>query len=306
MTLANANRTYRSARLIFNPAAGRGSAKRSLPEIQSALNAAGIIPEVLATRAPGDATTLALQAAKDNVELVLSVGGDGTLQEVANGLVQAERGDSVPTLGIIPVGTGNDFLKTLGVPGEWKGACERIVQGQTRTVDVGRINGRVFVNNVGVGFDAQVGIEAKKIQNLRGTAVYVAALARTMLISYSTPQVTIQCDDKTFTQSITMLSIGNGRCSGGTFWLTPTALLDDGLLDVCIIRGLSKPGILGLVPEVMKGTHVTKEAAQTLRARKITVTSNEPLPVHADGEVLYTDAQKLEIEVLPGVLKMLA
>ncbi len=304
--LNNANGSNHSARLIFNPAAGRGSAKQYLPDIQAALRAAGIEPELKPTSAPGDAIAFARQAALDDVQLVLSVGGDGTLQEVANGLVQADRGEAVPTLGIVPVGTGNDFLKTLGVPGQWQAACERVARGQARRIDVGRINGRVFVNNVGIGFDAQVGIEAKKIQNLRGTAVYVAALARTMMISYRTPKVTIQCDDQTFNQTITMISIGNGRCSGGTFWLTPNAILDDGCLDVCLIRGLSKPDILALVPQVMKGTHITKESSHTLRARKIVITSEEPLPVHADGEVLYTDARQMEIEILPGALNVLA
>jgi diacylglycerol kinase (ATP) len=293
-------------RLIFNPAAGKGSASQRLPDIMAALKAAGIEPELLKTTAHGDAMVMAEQAALDNVDMILSVGGDGTLQEVANGLVKANRGKDVPTLGIIPAGTGNDFLKTLGVPGDWKGACERVVRGQTRWVDVGRINGRVFANNVGIGFDAQVGIEAKKIQNLRGTMVYVAALGRTMVISYRTPQVTIQCDDQTFKQTVTMISVGNGRASGGTFLLTPNALLDDGLLDVCIIDGLSKLGILGLVPKVMKGTHIQEKSTRSLRAKKITVTSDDPLPVHADGEVLYTDATRLEIEVLPGALKVIA
>lgn len=306
MAVTHTNGKSPSARLIFNPAAGRGSAKQYLPDIQNALRAAGIEPELKPTTAPGDATAFARQAALDEVQLVLSVGGDGTLQEVANGLVQANRGDAVPTLGIIPVGTGNDFLKTLGVPGHWQVACERIAQGKARRIDVGRINGRVFVNNVGIGFDAQVGIEAKKIQNLRGTAVYVMALARTMMISYRTPRVTVQCDDQTFNQTITMISVGNGRCSGGTFWLTPNAVLDDGCLDVCLIEGLSKPGILSLVPQVMKGTHIQKDSSRTLRARKITVTSEEPLPVHADGEVLYTEIKQMEIEILPRALNVLS
>ena len=210
------------------------------------------------------------------------------------------------TLGLVPTGTGNDFLKTLGVPNNWRATCDVIARNQSRPIDVGRINGRVFVNNVGVGFDAQVSIEAQKVKGLRGQAVYMAALARTMLLSYRTPQVTIERDGETFTQSITMLNIGNGRCSGGGFWLTPQAELGDGLLDVCVIRGLSKPRILALVSHVMKGTHVTKESVQMKRAHRITVTSPEPLPVHADGEILYTEVKRLEIEVLPSRLTMLA
>jgi len=296
---------HRFARLIYNPTAGRGRAKGLLPEIQRALQAVEIETEVAQTGAPGDAQALARQAAQEAVALVIAVGGDGTLQEIANGLVDGSPNGAPPVLGLIPAGTGNDFLKTLGVPNDWRAACDVIARNQSRPIDVGRINGRVFVNNVGVGFDAQVGIEAQKVKGLRGQAVYMAALARTLLLSYRTPQVTIQCDDETFTQSITMLNIGNGRCSGGGFWLTPQAELGDGLLDVCVIRGLSKPQILALVPHVMKGTHVSKEPVQMKRTRRITVTSPEPLPVHADGEILYTDAQRLEVEVLPGRLNML-
>ena len=105
---------------------------------------------------------------------------------------------------------------------------------------------------------------------------------------------------------MTMLTIGNGRCAGGGFWLTPDAQVDDGLLDVCLIAGLSRPQILGLVPHVMKGTHVDKKPVQMKRARRIVITSPEPLPVHADGEILGTDLRRLEIDVLPGRLSLLA
>lgn len=132
------------------------------------------------------------------------------------------------------------------------------------------------------------------------------ALQTRLLLSYRTPQVTLECHEATFTQRITRLNIGNGRCSGGGFWLTPQAELDDGLLDVCVIGGLSKPQIMALVPHVMKGTHVSNAPVQMKRARRIVITSSEPLPVHADGEILYTAVRRLEVDVLPGRLTMLA
>src|SRR5438093_1250310 len=132
-----------------------------------------------------------------------------------------------------------------------------------------------------------------------GQAVDVAAPARTMLLSYRTPPVTIGLDGATSQQRITLLTVGNGRCSGGSFWLTPDALLDDGLFDVCIARGMSKPQILALVPHVMKGTHVNKPAVRMARAAHITIQSEQPLPVHADGEILYTGAHELDVTLLP-------
>jgi diacylglycerol kinase (ATP) len=303
-TQTSAGSHQTAARLIYNPAAGRGRSHGLLPEIQRVLKAAGIEADVAQTRAPGDARVMARQAAQAQMPLVIAVGGDGTFQEVANGFVDCASAGPLPALGLVPAGTGNDFPKTLGVA-DWRAACDLIARGQRRQIDVGRVNGRIFVNNIGIGFDAQVGIEAQKIKRLRGQAVYLAALARTLILSYRTPEVTVQADDETFSQSITMLNVGNGRCSGGGFWFTPQARLDDGLLDLCVIRGLSKPQILGLVPHVMKGAHTTKEPVQMKRARRIVITSTDPLPVHADGEILYTNTHRLEIDLLPGQLTIL-
>jgi YegS/Rv2252/BmrU family lipid kinase len=249
---------------------------------------------------------LAAMAARDSVPLVIAAGGDGTLHEVAAGLVEGSAdAASAPVLGILPLGTGNDFIKTLGVPSEWRAAVERLARGQPRRIDLGRLNGHVFVNNVGIGFDAQVGIEAQKVKWLKGEAVYLAGLLRALLGAYRTPEVTVQVDDQTLKQTVTMLDIGNGRCSGGSFWLNPEAQLDDGMLDVCVVAGLSRPGIMRLVPKVMKGAHAGEAAIRMLRGRRIQITSASPLPVHADGDVLYTDARALLLECLPGRVRML-
>ena len=299
-----------SAKLICNPTAGRGRAGRLLGDVKAMLHSLGVASDVAQTHRPGEATTLAAQALADGFALVIAMGGDGTLNEVVNGLVQ-EPGGGKPNgrsgaLGIIPVGTGNDFIKMLGIPQDWRAACNRIAHGQARRVDVGRVNGRTFLNNVGIGFGAQVGIEAKKIRWLSGQAVYLAALARNMLLSYRTPQVCIHLDDEQIKQSITLLTIGNGRCSGGGFWLTPQAEVDDGFFDICLVHGLSKAQMLALVPSAMKGTHITAPPVRMSRARQITVTSADPLPVHADGEILYTDAHHLEVTLLPSALDVIA
>jgi YegS/Rv2252/BmrU family lipid kinase len=293
------------AKLICNPMAGRQQARHLLPAIRQTLTALGLTTDVVQTRAPGEAVHLAQQAQNEGFPLVIAVGGDGTVNEVANGLVAATPEGVAGRLGIIPVGTGNDFCKMLSPKAGWRAACTRLVQGQVRRIDVAQVNGRVFINNVGIGFDAQVGIEAQKIRWLRGQAVYLAALVRNLLFTYRTPQVTLQLDDQLLKQPITLCTIGNGRCSGGGFWVTPQAQIDDGLLDVCIIAGLSKRRMLALTPQVMKGVHIHDPAVRMVHARRITITSSEPLPVHADGEILYSDAHQLEIEVLPGKLEVM-
>lgn len=298
-----------SAKLICNPAAGRGRAGRILPEVRTMLNTLKIDSDVVLTRSAGEATALAAAAQQAGFPLIIAMGGDGTVHEVGNGLVDAQPSsgpaNGIGKMGVIPVGTGNDFFKMLAIPRDWRAACTHLAQGQSRYIDVGRINGRVFLNNVGIGFDAQVGIEAQKVRWLRGTAVYVAGLARNMLLSYHTPQVTVQIDEAQVEQSLTLLTIGNGRCSGGGFWLTPHAQIDDGLFDICLVRGLSKLQMLALVPKAMKGTHISEEPVHMTRARKITLTSAEPLPVHADGEILYTAAHKLAVELLPAALAVI-
>jgi len=299
-----------SAKLICNPTAGRGRAGRLLPDVQALLGELGIKADVVLTRAAREATTLAAQAAQAGFPLIIAMGGDGTVQEVGEGIINSGAtttgANGAGAMGIVPVGTGNDFIKMLAIPPDWRAACTHIAKGKNRRVDVGCINGRVFLNNVGIGFDAQVGIEAKKVRWLRGQAVYLAALARNMLLSYRTPTVRVHLDDRQIEQSITLLTIGNGRCSGGGFWLTPHAQVDDGWLDICLVRGLSKAHMLALVPKAMQGTHTTAEPVQMTRARKITITSDDPLPVHADGEILYTDANHLVVELLPARLDVIA
>ena len=280
---------------------GRKTCRRD----QVCLRELGIETVLSQTHGPGDAVALAQRAKQDGFELVIAVGGDGTIYETVNGLARAAGAGVAGTLGIIPIGSGNDFVKMLDIPSGWQAACRRIAHGGPRRVDIGRIDDRFFVNNVGMGFDAQVGIEALKVTWARGKAVYMVALARNMLFSYRTPNVKIEMDGESFSRQITLLTVGNGRCSGGGFWLTPSAEIDDGLFDVCIGRKMSKLQILALVPYVMKGTHVTHPEVQMARARRIVVTSDEPLPVHADGEIIYTSATRIEAELLPRKLELI-
>ena len=293
------------AKVILNPTAGRGEAGRLADEVSATLQALGVAHDVTLTRAVGDGATLAEQAKRDGCATVIAVGGDGTVSEVVNGLMRA-AGDGVGgTLGIIPIGTGNDFIKMLDVPLDWRQACAKIAAGQTRRVDVGRVNDRFTTNGVGIGFDTLVGIESRKITWARGTAVYVIGLARTLLLTYRTPRVHIELDGEPIEQDITLISIANGRCYGGGFWVCPNAVVDDGLFDVCLARGLNRLQILSLVPQVMKGTHVDKPPVRMARARKVVVTSDESLPVHLDGEILGTDLHRVEAEMLAGRLEVI-
>src|SRR5204862_8332574 len=177
---------------------------------------------------------------RNRVDCVTIAGGVGSVNESVNGYDGIAREEQA--FAVIPLGTGNDFAKMLGVGDDWRLACERITRGETRRVDAGRCNGHVFANGFGAGFDAQVAIEANGICWIRGNAVYGVALARTLLLRYSTPNARIVHDGGTIEGRITMLAAANGTTYGGAFRIAPDADIADGLLDVMVAEQLSRAG----------------------------------------------------------------
>jgi YegS/Rv2252/BmrU family lipid kinase len=292
-------------RLIVNPIAGRGYASRAERDICKILKGFGVPFDVVRTRGPNEAVTLAEQASLEYCHPVVAVGGDGTVHEVLNGLVRAhDNGGPVGTLGVIPTGSGNDFEYMLNVPDGLEGACRKLAEGKTRLIDVGRINDRYFANGVGIGFDATVNIVSRRHRRLRGLMLYLVSALEALYIHYRAPTVTINYDGTEITGKILMVSVANGRRIGGGFMIAPTAEIDDGLLDLCVAREVSRPQILTLIPHVIRGTHVDKPPVTMLQARKIVVTSDDDLPSHVDGEIFTTDAHRLEMEILPRRLRV--
>lgn len=291
--------------LIINPRAGHRAGGRFGAGIAQQLRRLGCQVSVQFTRAPRDAIELAAAACGGSPDCLAVAGGDGTLFEAVNGVLRAGAGE-LP-LGLIPIGTGNDFAKMLGLkPHDWRAACERILSGRPRAVDAGRVNDWHFVNGVGMGFDAQVALAANRLKWLPGMGAYALALLRTLLFDYRNPALHLRHDGGALSLPVTLVTAGNGRCHGGAFRLTPQAEIDDGLLDILVAEAATRRGVLRLAPSVMRGTHLGKPGVRDLRSRRLRVESADPLVVHADGEILYTDAHALEIEILPGALRMLA
>lgn len=292
-----------SIKLIVNPQAGRGEVRRQMPAIREILAHHGLEYAETWSEKPGDAVEMAHKAAKDGYPLVVAVGGDGTVQEVANGILQADSPSTA--LGILPVGSASDFAYSVGIPTDLEAACRILKEGKGRLIDVGRIEGdRFFLNAAGVGFDAQVAMETLKMKRLRGFAMYLVAVFRT-LRAYELPKVTIDLDGRKMEQTITLAVAANGRRYGGGFHIAPAARLDDGLFEVCIGRGLSRLGILRLLPEVMRGTHVDKEPVTMAQAKQVIIESEDPLAVHADGEIVATEAHRLALELEPKRLQIM-
>ncbi|HMB93607.1 MAG TPA: diacylglycerol kinase family protein [Rhodothermales bacterium] len=300
---------------ILNPAADHGRTGKRCPQVRAALRSVGLTDEIWQTTHPGHAVVLARQAATQ-ADVVVAVGGDGTVHEVSRGLI--ESGCPV-SLGVLPLGTGNDFVKMLGMPRRLDEAVQALKIARPQAVDYGRVrwyeggqlHEQPFVNAVGAGFDAQAAIEASAFKGLPGITGYLVAVLRT-LRRWQSPQVRIvgrSASDQEMTLlyegPLLLVTVGNGISSGGMFRLTPQASITDGLLDVCLVQDVSKSRILQMMPHVIQGTHETAQEVHMNQINGLIISSATGLPVHADGEILAQQAPTIEIEVVSGGLSVL-
>jgi len=291
--------------LIVNPIAGRGAGERVIPRIVRLLREHGLSFDLVRTERPWHAAELARQAVVSGYRTVVAVGGDGTSNEVLNGLMAArEAGEGEAAMGVLCVGTGNDFAYGMGIPLDLEEGCAALARGRTRRVDVGHARGfRYFGNGIGIGFDAAVNVVASRLQRLRGFLVYLIAVLRTLLFYYRAPLTRIELDDQTLEQPALMISVMNGRRMGGGFLMTPFSRPDDGLFDLCIGQKMSQLEMLSFVPRFMKGTQVGDPRVIMTRSRRVRVKVEEGTQVvHADGETLALDVRELDLGVVPQAL----
>ena len=295
--------------LILNPASGRGAGRRLRTRIERSLQAAGVRFELAETTGPGHALGLAREAAHAHVERIICAGGDGTLHEAANGLLQgprAEDGATRTALGTIPIGTGNDFAKLLGVfklPPET--AAMRMAHAEPRRFDVGRVIGEHFVNSLGIGFDAEAVRQSNKITRLSGLAVYLVAVYKTFVL-FRAPTLEVKSEAHSETGPMMMLECSIGVSAGGGFYLTPQADPSDGLLDVCLIRKVGLMKFLRYVPRVLKGTHVQLDEVAMFQTPQLTIrTTDGPLLLHLDGELRQPESPQIEVTLEPKRLRAL-
>ena len=295
-------------RVIVNPVSGRGAGERAIPQIESLLGGHGLDFDLVRTERPWHAADLAEEACRSGYDVVVAAGGDGTANEVLNGLMRARQAGAGPgvAMGVLCVGRGNDFAFGVGVPKDLVAGCRALAQGQRRTIDVGRAvgglypQGRYFGNGAGIGFDAVVGFEALKMTRLHGFASYIVAVLKVIFLYYRAPRVAIDIDGQTLSQPSLMISVMNGRRMGGGFMMAPQGRPDDGLFDLCIAGQVSRARMFALIPRFMNGTQATQKCIATARARRIVVRALEgALPAHLDGETLCTEARELTLELVP-------
>ncbi len=299
-------------RLIVNPAAGGGTAGEELQNIERSLRSLGLDYDVVCTERPWHAVELAEEAAEE-AEIVVAVGGDGTANEVLNGLMRAKASGHTAALGILCVGRGNDLAFGMGIPTNWNEGCTCLAEDQRRIVDVGQVfggnypDGRYFGNGIGIGFDAVVGFVAARFKHLRGFIGYFVAALQTIFLFFKAPLVRLEFDGQPMNLHALMVSIMNGSRMGGGFMMAPYGRPDDGFLDLCIARQVSRPRILALLLKFTKGTQFEHPAISDGQTQQLSVTAVEGvLPAHADGETLCTDGVKLTVNIIPQAIQIIA
>ena len=295
-------------KVILNPVAGVGSSLKVFPVIKNELDKHELDYDIVETSHPWHAATLAKQAAIEGFDVVVAVGGDGTANEVINGLMDAKLSgiDPLPALGVVSSGRGNDFAFGAGIPIEIEQSCQVLKDGYKKRIDIGYVKGglfpegRYFGNGVGIGFDAVVGFEAVKLKPLSGFAAYMVAALKTVFLFDNAPLVKIDLDGRTYTQPALMVSIMNGRRMGGGFMMAPDSDIADGLFDLCIAGDVSKFKIFPLIFRFIKGDQESHEAVVFDRGRQVTVTAlnDATLPAHGDGETLCKEGNQLTLELL--------
>jgi YegS/Rv2252/BmrU family lipid kinase len=289
--------------LLVNPAAGSGRGGRLGAHAARLLESQGLPVEIVLSRGPGHLAEAAAAEAARGRARVIALGGDGTLSEVARGLLEVPGAPTM--LGIVPLGTGNDYIKSAGLPRNWRTACAALAAGcRPRRVDAGRVNGRWFINAVGLGFDAAIAHATARYKWLPGPLGYAAGLLDALRAGIGRPMCTLRWDGGEDRRAVTLVAACNGQYAGGLFRLAPEARLDDGRLDLVWADALGRLEVLRHAPRVIRGTHAGLPIAHHASSARLEVRSDRPLPAQADGELLGLEIDRLDIELAPAVLAL--
>jgi diacylglycerol kinase (ATP) len=301
----------RKVKLILNPMADMGNAWKVARDLHPIIAEYGNA-DWAGTVYPNHAVELARQAGEQGYDLVIAVGGDGTVHEVINGLMQLPE-EQRPIFGVVPAGSGNDFAYASGIPNNPIEAIKLALYGQPGRVDIGLFrtqDGRVeYVDNtIGIGFNAVVGIRSHKLPVLRGFLMYLVAVIQTIIMDFDAPLLRVETDQESWEEATIMLVLCNGPREGGGFMVAPDARSDDGIFHYAGVCKVSRPMMFRLVPEVMKGTHGRFKQVRMGSFHKMSISSDMPLYIHTDGETFSgfgTDVRQFTFEILPDALQVI-
>jgi YegS/Rv2252/BmrU family lipid kinase len=299
-------------KLILNPMADLGRAWKTANDLRPIAQEFKGELSWSGTVYPTHAIELAKQAAEEGCDIVIAMGGDGTVHEVMNGLMQIPA-EKRPAMGIVPIGSGNDFAYSMGITNKSAQALANALKGENiQTVDVGLItdeNGRTeyFDNTLGIGFDAVVTIRSHKLPIVKGFLMYLTAVIQTIILNHNAAKMQLETENEKWDEDVIMLTLCNGPREGGGFMLSPKSQNNDGKMEFLTVSKLSRATMFRLIPEFLKGTHMRFKQVRMGEFKKLTLSSDLPLYIHADGEV-YTNfgsnLRKIRFEVLPQALNV--
>jgi diacylglycerol kinase (ATP) len=289
--------------IIANPTAGRGSAELIINKAAELFQKKGVAVDFEFTQGPNDAARIAKRSL-EHYDIIVAAGGDGTVNEIIPVLLHTGK-----PLGIIPAGSGNDFIKSLSIRPDVESAVDIILQGYTRTIDAGRMNEIYFVNGIGIGFDAAVNHASYGISHSKkGLYLYLLALLKT-LGQYRPVKLAFSLEGEAegSKQDTFLLTIGNGTTCGGGFRLTPAAKLDDHLFDITRVEPIGILPLLWHFPKVFSGAiYKAKKYARMYRSDRISIRADIDIPVHVDGEIYRGNTRHLEISLVPNAITVIA
>ncbi len=279
-------------KFILNPIAGGGRARSMMPAIEKYFRKANLEYEIYQTSGHQDAISAARRAAEEGFNIVVAAGGDGTVNEVLNGIVGSKS-----VLAVIHGGKGNDFALSVNMPKEPEAACRALEKAEVKKIDLGKVLDRHFINSVGVGFDATVAFRVNRgIKPLNGVSAYIYAVFETLL-TYRPIEMEIELGDGSkFSQKPMLVAIGIGRTYGGGMMILPDAIQDDGLLDICVFDQMNNLALAYHFPKVFSGRHVKLKEAALYRSKEITLYLSEKCPLHMEGEILFGDQMHFTLE----------
>jgi diacylglycerol kinase (ATP) len=297
-----------TAKVIFNPYSNRWNSKARWPEAEAALKSTGVDFEVAASERKGHVTELAEQAARDGFSPVIAAGGDGTISEVANGMARAAASESDPLgpLGIMPLGSANDLAFNIGLPADLTEAAKVIAAGKTKNMDFGKLNDRYFINNSACGLEPYVTIKHEKIHWIKGMGRYLVAAVQAIM-DKNEWRGKIKWDDGEYEGLISLISVGNGRRTGG-FFMTPHADPFDGKLTIGFGYRPTRLSMFAALPKAFNAegnTIVSVEGMREVHSAKLSIHLETPSPAHTDGELFPEWIQDLEYSIQPGRMKIL-
>lgn len=297
-----------TAKVILNPYSNRWNAQKRWPQAEAALKAAGVDFELAVSERKGHLVELAEQAVRNGFSPIIAAGGDGSLGDVANGLARAAKSEDEPLgpMGIMPLGSANDLAFSLGLPTDLNEAAKVIAAGKTKAMDIGKVNDKYFVNNSGAGLEPYTTTKHERIHWIKGMGRYLVA-AVWAIMDKPEWRGAIKWDDGSYEGLLSLVSIGNGRRTGG-FFMTPHADPFDGKLTLAFGYRPTRLGLLTALPKAFnegEGSYVELEGMNEVHASRISIHLDKPSPAHTDGEIFPEWIQDFEYKIFPKRLNMI-